>query len=553
MHRYIFGDTETTGLGKDAGIVEISWVETDENFNEVSRHYSLINPEKPIQPGAMGAHGITEAMVADSPTISEFMEEAGYPLDVEGGVLVAHNCLTGDHEIRTPEGWVRLDQLKDGQKVMQWDSLTSRLTFTDAEVVRKSYCGPMFEWNSQYHKGVYTPNHRIYYKGKQGNEAGWRITTAQEFASKGPNSTVIPVSGVLEPESPLDISPLEARMLEMIRADGSIQKLKSHYKFVVRLKFKRKDKIARCFDLLDRLNVPYSVTVTEQEVTSFYLHTCDLVEKLANLLGASKYKMYGAWVLQLSLPSRLAILDEIQFWDGSKENSDSANKKQVLVHSSKRDDVYWLVEMAIMSGLTARATYDIPNTRGFSRDDGIIHRAVIRPRNQVKTLYKPTTVDFRGMVYCLTVPTGAFLVRRLGATWVTGNCAFDIVHFAPWMREPLTLCTLKAARVIYPEADNHKLTTLKYYLGLDGCHDRAHSADEDVNVLMQLVKRMCQDAECGLPELMHIQNIPRKIHKMSFGKHRGKALSELPKDYVNWLLTKADNIDSDLRASLLAL
>lgn len=223
MYRYIFGDTETTGLGKDAGIVEISWVETDENFNEVDRHYSLINPEKPIQPGAMGAHGITEAMVADSPTISEFMEEAGYPLDVDGGVLVAHNA------------------------------------------------------------------------------------------------------------------------------------------------------------------------------------------------------------------------------------------------------------------------------------------------------------------------------------------AFDIVHFAPWMREPLTLCTLKAARVIYPEADNHKLTTLKYYLGLDGCHDRAHSADEDVNVLMQLAKRMCQDAECGLPELMHIQNIPRKIHKMSFGKHRGKNLSELPKDYVNWLLTKADNIDSDLRASLLAL
>lgn len=223
MYRFIFGDTETTALGKDAGIVEISWVETDENFNEVSRYYSLINPEKPIQPGAMGAHGITEAMVADAPTISEFMEEAGYPLAGEGTVLVAH------------------------------------------------------------------------------------------------------------------------------KAD------------------------------------------------------------------------------------------------------------------------------------------------------------------------------------------------------------FDIVHFAPWMTDPLTLCTLKAARVIYPEADNHKLTTLKYYLGLEGCHDRAHSADEDVGVLLQLAKRMCQDAECGLLELMHIQNIPRKIHKMSFGKHRGKALSELPKDYVNWLLTKADNIDSDLRASLLAL
>ena len=136
---------------------------------------------------------------------------------------------------------------------------------------------------------------------------------------------------------------------------------------------------------------------------------------------------------------------------------------------------------------------------------------------------------------------------------VAHNAVFDINFFGPWMQEPLTLCTMKAARVIYPEADNHKLTTLKYYLGLEGCHDRAHSADEDVNVLMQLVKRMCADAECGLAELMRIQNIPRTIKKMSFGKHRGKLLSELPKDYVTWLLTKADNIDNDLRASLLAL
>jgi len=140
-----------------------------------------------------------------------------------------------------------------------------------------------------------------------------------------------------------------------------------------------------------------------------------------------------------------------------------------------------------------------------------------------------------------------------GTVLVAHQAAFDINFFGPWMQEPLTLCTLKAARIIYPDADNHKLTTLKYYLGLEGCHDRAHSADEDVNVLIQLAKRMCVDAECGLPELIYIQNIPRTIKKMSFGKHRGKLLSELPKDYVTWLLTKADNINSDLRASLLAL
>jgi dUTPase len=35
--RFIWGDTETSGLGKDAGVVQISWVETDEDFNEVAQ------------------------------------------------------------------------------------------------------------------------------------------------------------------------------------------------------------------------------------------------------------------------------------------------------------------------------------------------------------------------------------------------------------------------------------------------------------------------------------------------------------------------------------
>ena len=69
--RFVFGDVETTGLGKNQGVVEISWIETDAEFNEVARYGSLINPQKPIQFGAMSVHGITEAMVAEAPKKDE--------------------------------------------------------------------------------------------------------------------------------------------------------------------------------------------------------------------------------------------------------------------------------------------------------------------------------------------------------------------------------------------------------------------------------------------------------------------------------------------------
>ena len=90
-------------------------------------------------------------------------------------------------------------------------------------------------------------------------------------------------------------------------------------------------------------------------------------------------------------------------------------------------------------------------------------------------------------------------------------------------------------------------------LGLDGDVRKAHSAQEDVSVLVQLAKRMCSDFNLTLPDLMEVQNRPRRIKTMPFGKHKGKPLASLPDDYVHWLLTKADNVDADLRASLEAL
>ena len=136
---------------------------------------------------------------------------------------------------------------------------------------------------------------------------------------------------------------------------------------------------------------------------------------------------------------------------------------------------------------------------------------------------------------------------------VAHSASFDIKFFAPWMDAPNTLCTLKCARVLYPDAEAHKLGVLRCMLGLEGDVRKAHSAQEDVSVLIQLAKRMCSDFDVTLADLMKIQNQPRNIKVISFGKHRGKRLVDLPRDYVVWLLTKADNVDPDLRYSLEAL
>lgn len=91
QRRWIVGDTETSGLGPGAKVVEIAWFEVDDDLQILDKQHSLIDPQIPIEPGASGVHHITNSMVADSPTIGEFFEHI-YDGFIEGDViLIAHN------------------------------------------------------------------------------------------------------------------------------------------------------------------------------------------------------------------------------------------------------------------------------------------------------------------------------------------------------------------------------------------------------------------------------------------------------------------------------
>lgn len=93
---YCFLDTETSGTADDRGVVEIAWVMTDENFNIIEEVQSLIDPQQMIAPAASGVHGLTNADVADCPTLKEFFSE-----DAEGcyGRKITGNTVVLGHRI----------------------------------------------------------------------------------------------------------------------------------------------------------------------------------------------------------------------------------------------------------------------------------------------------------------------------------------------------------------------------------------------------------------------------------------------------------------------
>jgi len=83
-------DVETTGLSPRYGdrVVEVGLLRV-EGGREVTFE-SVVNPRRPISPGATAVHGITEEMVAMAPRFGDLADHVWRLLD--GAILVGHNA-----------------------------------------------------------------------------------------------------------------------------------------------------------------------------------------------------------------------------------------------------------------------------------------------------------------------------------------------------------------------------------------------------------------------------------------------------------------------------
>jgi exodeoxyribonuclease X len=83
MYRIL--DTETASL--QGGVVEIAWVDIDEDLNVQHTFGSFVNPERSIEPAASSIHGIFDVDVATKPILSEFKPQWG----AEPAKVIGHN------------------------------------------------------------------------------------------------------------------------------------------------------------------------------------------------------------------------------------------------------------------------------------------------------------------------------------------------------------------------------------------------------------------------------------------------------------------------------
>lgn len=103
--RYFVADTETTGVGPDDKVVELGWVEIDEEYNILGEIESLIDPERFIAPEASAVHGLVNSDVESSPTIEEFFsleDPACYGQKIDSPMVLIGHRIAFDERFMKP-------------------------------------------------------------------------------------------------------------------------------------------------------------------------------------------------------------------------------------------------------------------------------------------------------------------------------------------------------------------------------------------------------------------------------------------------------------------
>ncbi|VTU31888.1 Exodeoxyribonuclease 10 [Variovorax sp. PBS-H4] len=124
--------------------------------------------------------------------------------------------------------------------------------------------------------------------------------------------------------------------------------------------------------------------------------------------------------------------------------------------------------------------------------------------------------------------------------------SFDHRFLSPYINVAQQLCTLRWVRKIYPDADDHKLSTMMFALGLPR-PEGAHRVMSDIYSAYYLTKHICERVGATLRQLAEASAAPMEVAVMPFGKHKGQPMPQVPKSYLRWALENMKDLDGDLQ------
>lgn len=312
-------------------------------------------------------------------------------------------CLTGDHEVLTPSGWLRIEDWAGG-RIATWNPVGEQIAFSEAKAVHFPYSGEMIHIDSTRIHQISTPDHDMPIREHDGSIEKVPVS---ELAGKRFFHYIRGSRRVSTKVRDNDL-----RVLLMVQADGTYPADGG-----VRLAFRKHRKVERCRRLLRGAEIVYA---ERKDYKTGYTRFSVRAQDCPLWLLMFKDKTFGPWIFD-SNPS--IFFEELVFWDGSWASS-GANSAQY--YSTNKTNIDLVQAFAHLSGMYCRVHQKKADSRNPNWSPSWIANLWFSPgpgaefRNG-NGRNRWSTSEYSGLVHCARTTTGFFLVRREGSVWVTGN------------------------------------------------------------------------------------------------------------------------------------
>lgn len=334
-----------------------------------------------------------------------------------------HGCVDAQTEVLTPNGWFDIatyTEYFNTLPIMQFDPTNFELSFVIPSFITKvPYTGDMYHLTQGFFDQLLTPTHRIpHWQVKKGRA---RISTngpmrdilARDFSNRR-NTYKLPLSGTWSNPHTL-LSHEGISLLCAIQADLTIRKYS-----VIEGNFKKAYKIHRLCYLLKKLNLTYTMSINNTTgYTSFYIPKQPLVTLILSFLGPDKTFNLGRL-----LANSAAVLDtftkELSFWDG-RINDDGKTSWQYYTTNKHNAEVAATVAHLTNKRAVVAVRDNNISSYGHGENKPLYTVSISTHPLADITEMKTTKEYFNDIVYCPTVPTSYFMIRRNGHISITGN------------------------------------------------------------------------------------------------------------------------------------
>ena len=315
---------------------------------------------------------------------------------IESGDDTLDHCFTPDVEVLTERGFIPFSGLTEGIKVVQWDEY--RLSLVDpSRIISQDYDGEIVSLSKRSYSLSCTANHNIVLMdratGRVFKQKACDITVGDK---KKARYTVIPKHGFYDGHG-IDLSDDDIRLYVAFQADGCDTT-------GARFRLRRYDKIQRIERILGALDIPYT------------LHKTDCYQLYIGVNDRPPYltKQFNIPLFAFSLRQLQVFVEELKFWDGNISGGG------VQYSSTDPVNAEYVRIACVLSGY---------------RSTGWVRERSAGPHNRLYCVHlsKPIKGDsnrnitrevkqYQGKVYCVTVPSGAVVVRHNGYVSIAGNC-----------------------------------------------------------------------------------------------------------------------------------